>query len=255
MVMNVYVAVIVTVLALNVPTYAQADKPESRVQKLRNVAAVDAANALTKFVEQKKLTVSVAVEPVSNSVTLVGDAASVRQLTELLISIDKQPPTVHMQIVTIEAPAGFIEGVGLAESDESSWSLTPLEARMLLAAVDSAQARQEVEILSRPRMILTDNQTGFMQIGENDVQSGKSLTTRVTPRIGSDGTLLLRVETQVIQALQGKIDNQSNQATEKVVDGGTMVMRGARTKGADGKTREKLFIVTANRVRTESPKK
>src|SRR5690348_11633779 len=65
-------------------------------------------------------------------------------------------------------------------------------------------------------------------------------TARVTPRIESDGTVLLRVETE----RKGK----TVQATGKVADGGTLVMR---VKSA-GK-RETLVIVTINRVVSEQP--
>lgn len=231
------------------PALAQPTKPEAAVHQLRNIAADDAAKALTAFVEKKKLSVAVVAEPVSNRVILAGDAAPVRQVAELLASLDKQPPSVVAQILVLEAPAGFAEETGLGEGAEASWVLTPREVRMLTAAIRSGKERLGVDILSRPQLMVADNTTGAVQI--KGTETG-NLTARVTPRIGSDGTVLLRVETEVKRTSKGKAEEETVQATGKVADGGTLVMRGAPVKTADGGARETLVIVTVNLVVTES---
>ena len=242
----VHAAAIVTVIALSGPALAQPTKPEASVHKLRNIAAADAAHALTAFVEKMKLPVAVVAEPVSNSVMLAGDAAPIRQVAELLASLDKQPPSVVAQILVLEAPAGFAEDTGLGEGAEANWVLTPREVRMLRAAIRYGKARlDEVDVLSRPQLIVADNTTGVVQIGGTEADS---LTARVAPRIGSDGTVLLRVETEVKRTSKGKTEAETVQATGKIAEGGTLVMRGPRTKTAGGGIRETLVIVTINRV-------
>jgi len=247
--LRVHAAAIVTAIALCGPALAQPTKPEAAVHKLRNIAAAAAANALTAFVEKKKLPVAVVAEPVSNSVMLAGDAAPIRQVAELLASLDKQPPSVVAQIQVLEAPGGFAEDTGLGEGAEANWVLTPREVRMLTAAIRSGKARLEVDVLSRPQLMAADNTTGVVQIGGTEADS---LTARVAPRIGSDGTVLLRVETEVKRTSKGKSEAETVQATGKIADGGTLVMRGARTKTAGGGTSETLVIVTINLVAPES---
>jgi RNA polymerase sigma factor (sigma-70 family) len=231
------------------PALAQPTKPEALVHKLRNIAAEDAAKAVAAFVEKKKLPVAVVAEPVSNSVMLAGDVASIQQVEKLLSSLDKQPPSVIAQILVLEAPAGFAEDTGLGEGAETSWMLTPREVRMLTAAIRSGKVRNEVDVLSRPQLMVADNKTGVVQVGGTETVS---LTARVSPRIGSDGTVLLRVETEVKRPSKGKADEETVQATGKIPDGGTLVMRGGRTKTAEGGTREALVIVTVNLVAPES---
>jgi hypothetical protein len=211
------------------------------------VAAADAATALTAFVEKKKLPVAVVGEPVSNSVMLAGDAATVRQVAEPLAALDKPPPPVVAQVLVLEATAGFAEDIGLSAGGEVSWVLTPREVRMFTAAVRSGKERLGVYERSRPQLMLADNQTGFVRFGGTEADG---LTARVTPRIGPDGTAPLWAETQVKRTPNGK--TETAQATGKLSDGGTLVMRGARTKTADGGTRETLVVVTVNSVAPES---
>jgi type II secretory pathway component GspD/PulD (secretin) len=246
--LRVHAAAIVTAIALCGPALAQPTKPEATVHKLRNIAAAGAATALTQFVEKKKLPVAVVAEPVSNSVMLAGDAASIRQVAELLASLDQQPLSVVAQITVLKVPGGFAEDTGLSDGTEANWVLTPREVRMLTAAIRSGKERLGVGIISCPQVMVTDNKTGVVQIGGAE---GDSLTVGITPRIGSDGSVLLRVETEAKRASKGKIE-EPVQASGKVKDGGTLVMRGVRTKTADGGTRETLVIVTVNLVVPES---
>lgn len=246
--MRTHAVAIVTAIALCGPVSAQPSKPEASVHKLRNVAAVDVAKALTAFAEKEKVPVAVVAEPLSNSVMLAGDGVSIRKVSELLTSLDKEPRRVVTQITVLEAPAGFAEETGLGEGAEASWVLTPREVRMLNAAIRAGKEHR-VDILSRPQLLVEDNKTGDIQVG--GAESDK-LTVRVVPRIGSDGTVLLQVDTEVTRADKGKAGEQANHATGKVLDGGTLVMRGARTKTADGGTRETIVILSAHIVRSES---
>src|SRR5581483_5252802 len=75
-----------------------------------------------------------------------------------------------------------------------------------------------VDILSRPQMTLTDNQTGFFQVGQSFPRLGSAILAgtgasqqsidyvdigivlRVTPRISPDGRVLMRVEPSISNA-------------------------------------------------------
>ena len=242
---RVLFAAITIALAFSGTASAQ-PKPETSVHRLRNVAATDAAQALTTFANQKKLPVAVVAEPVSNTVMVAGDAASVQQMAGLLASLDKQPPSVCVQMQVMETMDGFAEKVGLGAAGETSWALTPREVRMLAAAIRTAKQQKEVEIISEPRIIVADNQTGTVQTGGTPVEA-RRLGARVTPRIMPDGSVLLNVETDFKRGPE----EQTIRVTGKLQDGGTLVMRGANSKSADGGSRETLMIVTVNRIVSE----
>ena len=221
--LRVHAAAIVTAIALCGPALAQPTKPQVAVHRLRNIAAADAANALTAFVEKKKLPVAIVAEPVSNSVMLAGAAAPIRQVAELLASLDKQPPMFVARILVLEARAGFAEDTGLGEGAEANWVLT--------ARGSHAQGRDPVQQGAArgrhplpPQLLVADNRTGIVQIGATEAGS---LTARVAPRIGSDGTVLLRVETEVKRTSKGKAEADTLQTTVKIADGGTLAMRRA----------------------------
>ena len=148
----------------------------------------------------------------------------------------------------LEAPDGFAKDTGLGEAAETNWVLTPREVRMLLAAIRFGKVQLGIDILANPQLMVADNQTGVVQIGS----AADGLTARVTPRIGSNGTVLLRVETEVKRTTNGKAEEHTLKATAKVANGGTLVMRGARTKTADGGMRETLVIVTIHPVVSKS---
>src|SRR6185437_9974677 len=189
MALRVHVAILAA-LALCGPAVAQSTKPEASVHKLRNIAAADAASALTAYVDKNKLPVAVVAEPISNCVMLAGEAAPIQQVARLLASLDKQPPMVVVKMIVMDAAAGFAEDTGLAEGAETHWVLTPREARMLTGAIRSGKERGKVDVLSHPQLVVANNNTGVVQMGSAETSG---LTARVTPRIGSDGAVLMRV--------------------------------------------------------------
>src|SRR5262249_19631903 len=80
--------------------------------------------------------------------------------------------------------------------------------------IRALKAQGRVDILSRPQVQVTDNQTGFVQVGQdfpiptNTTTTGLNvtqgvdyrqigITMRVTPRVNPDGKVLMRVEPQI----------------------------------------------------------
>ncbi len=250
----------------------RAAEPTAAVHRLRFVAAADAAAALNAFALRQNLSVIVAPEPVSNTVLVDGDPAGRKRVAAILAALDKEPPTVVVRMLIMRAPAGFAEEVGLGEAGEAKWVLTPREVRMLTAAIRGAKEHGGIDVLSRPQLMLTDNQTGFFQVGQQPAPGPgptavtDGLVTRVTPRISPDGgSVLLRVETQFSKvnpapvvlgdgAQAPVIDTQAIQTTESVPNGGTLVVRGARSKTADGGATEMLAVITVDRVTTQPVK-
>ena len=166
---------------------------------------------------------------------------------EFLASLDKEPLTVSVQGVLLETVDGFAEKVGLGAAGETSWVLTPREVRMLGAAIRTAKQQKELEILSQPRLILADNQTGTVQTGGPGGEI-RTLSARLTPRIMPDGSVLLNVETEFKRATQ----EWTIRVAGKIQDGGTLAMRNPNIKTADGSSpRETLMIVTVNRIASE----
>lgn len=215
---------------------------QATVIKLRNTAAADVAQALTTFAGQKNLDVIVVAEPTSNTVLVKGDTTLVKQVIELIARIDREPSMVRVKATILDGPAGFAEETGLGTAAEAKWALTPREARMLTAAIGKAK---DQTVVSKPEMVVMDNQTGFFQIADGPA----AFTARVTPRVAPDGkSVLLRVETQISKPADGRgTDTTSVQTTESIPTGGTLVIRGPRTKSADG-SREILVVLTVDRV-------
>jgi hypothetical protein len=146
----------------------------------------------------------------------------------------------------METVDGFAEKVGLGAAGETSWVLTPREVRMLTAAIRTAKQQKEVVILSEPRLVVADNQTGTVQTG-GTAEEVRRFNALLTARIMPDGSVLLNVET----AFKRATDERTIRVAGKLQDGGTLVIRGAKLKTADGGSRETLMIVTANRIAQE----
>jgi hypothetical protein len=125
--------------------------------------------------------------------------------------------------------------------------------------IRALQAQGRIDILSRPQVQVADNQTGFVQVGQNFPYLGPStltatgvaqqsieyqpigVTMRVTPRVNPDGKVLMRVEPQVASVsstpvslgngLQTPAFNiQTVQTTVLASDGETIVLGGLISK-------------------------
>ena len=136
------------------------DAQPATVYKLRNVAAADVAKSVTGYAAQKKLTVTVVAEPVTNAVFVSGDAEQQKRVVELMTSLDKQLPTVLVSAMVVEVPLGFAEDAGLGDGDK--WVLTARETKMLVAAIHREKSAKKK---SEPKMIVTDNKLAFFRCG------------------------------------------------------------------------------------------
>jgi type II secretory pathway component GspD/PulD (secretin) len=188
-----------------------------------------------------------------------------------------------IQLLILRTPTGFAEETGLGEGNETKWVLTPQEARMLTVAIRREKVQGRIDVLSRPRLTLADNQTGFFQVGQPAQQlstvvqtaagtahqpvayTDGGIVSRMTPRINPDGTVLLRGETQVSTVnpvsvdLGGgtrarAVDTQSIETAGLIPKGGALVVRGGRSKAADGGVTEVMLVLTADRVQAQPAK-
>jgi type II secretory pathway component GspD/PulD (secretin) len=232
-------------VAFGVATAAVAEQPETIKYRLTNVAAADAAQALTRFAEQKTLSIRVVAEPISNTLILSAVSAQLEQATAVLAALDVQPPRVHMQMMLVRVPAGFAEDIGL--SNDKKRVLTPREVSKLATAIRRQKSEGHVDVLSRPALMTADNQRAEVQVG--NAQSGVAVT--ITPRVSANGAILLRVEAQLKETSGQVTTTQSVETTETVRDGGTLVIRGMESKDVAGDT-EVLTVLTAKLVAPDS---
>ena len=152
--------------------------------------------------------------------------------------------------------------------------------------IRALKAQGRVDVLSRPQLTLTDNQTGFFQVGQDFprltgstiaaggiaqqgveyIQTGVVL--RITPRISPEGRVLMRVEpsitspsASVVSLGNGinatPIDSQTVQTTVLASDGETVVLGGLIRK-SDVKLENKIpwfgdlpWVGAAFRYRTQ----
>ena len=165
---------------------------------------------------------------------------------------------------TAQGVVGFqgINNLGLGRSS----SLAGVGGFVFSAAGDSfnlliraLKQQGRIEILSRPQIQVADNQTGFVQVGQDfptltaSILSGVGtaqqsieyrpigITLRVTPRVSPDGKVLMRVEPQISTPTPQPIvlgpgftapafNVQTVQTTVSAADGETIVLGGLITK-------------------------
>ncbi len=221
---------------------------------LRNVAATEAAQAVSTFATQRKLDVTVTAEPVANTVRVVGDAAGRQRIRTLLASIDRPPPQAVCQILVAQAPAGFADAVGLGLSRHDACALTAREVRMLIAAIGQAKRAggKGIDIMSRPTLTILDNQTGLFEVGS---PNGPGLLARVTPRMVDDGKTLLRAETRLNVSVSGDgttgLVSHESRVTVTLEASGGLVVRSLVGAADDGRPCEVLWLITVTRVGAE----
>ena len=261
----------------------QADANLVYKYKLRNVAAADAARAVTAHLAGKRLAARVTEEAECNNVIVSADAAVQKQIGDLLAALDTAPPQVMVQATVMQVPRGFAAEAGL-EGGAGAWTLSPREAKMLTGLIRAAKERGELDVLSRPQIQVADNQTGFVQVGQNfPVPTGgpvkaaggavdakieyvpTGFSMRLTPRVSPDGkSIQLRAEPQVttvsIVDLKHRkpgeesvtltpvpaFNTQSVNATSEVRDGETLVV------AMGGAKYDTLIVLTPHIVRGET---
>ena len=125
--------------------------------------------------------------------------------------------------------------------------------------IRALKAQGRVDILSRPQLQVADNQTGFVQVGQNFPYLSNStltatgaaqqsiayeptgVTMRVTPRVNPDGKVLMRVEPQIESVTNSPVslgngvlapafNVETVQTTVLASDGETIVLGGLISK-------------------------
>lgn len=187
----------------------------SAVYKLRNIAAADAVKAVGGYLSCNRMQGTLVAEPVTNCVYISAEKAVQNQVVTLLRALDAPPRQVLIQAVVVQVPWGFLSDIGMSDDADRAnvLTLTPRELNLFNTQLRKAKNR---DIISRPQIVVADNQTGHIRVGqtehiragyeiiagpkgqtlafkENPVETGLKL--QVTPRIDPKGeTVLLRVE-------------------------------------------------------------
>ncbi|MBA4067243.1 MAG: hypothetical protein C0501_26755 [Isosphaera sp.] len=256
-------------VAAPMPRPAADGAVRTAVYRLRHQAAADAVRAVNAFALSINWDVGVVAEPVSNSVLVRAVGRDLEHVLGMLAELDVRRPEVVVEALIVEAPATFLDDTGLtADVKGNVLTLTPRERKVFDAQLRKAKGRDEVEILARPQIQVADNQTGFVQVGQDlpflnqgDAKAAEpvqyrpvGVTLRVTPRVTPDGKVLMRVEPTVSSVSPNQIDlgngvlapvfnSQTMQATVLAADGETAVVRGLGfRKGGD--SREYLILLT-----------
>ncbi|HXD88517.1 MAG TPA: secretin N-terminal domain-containing protein [Urbifossiella sp.] len=149
-------------------------------------------------------------------------------------------------------------GVGRASSLGPGGFVFSAQSEAFNLLVRALKAQGRIEILSRPQIHITDNQTGYINIGQSfptpststltgtgAAQTGVNyipvgVTMRVTPRVNPDGKVLMRVEPQVSSVATTTIslgsvnapiiNNETVETTVLASDGETIVIGGLISK-------------------------
>jgi type II secretory pathway component GspD/PulD (secretin) len=253
---------------------------QSEVIKLRNAAAADVAAAINaRLTEENAVVVA---GPVSNTLLVTAEPRLYGELVRLIGAIDVAPQQVVIRAMVMQVRAGFLADIGLTDDEKTPGvlTLTPRELNVLNAQIRHGKARGVLDILSRPQVQVADNQTGFVQVGQQypymatTKPDGKGGTTqqieyfpvgvsmKVTPRFTPDGKVQMRVESShaTVAPAPVKLGDgievpafpvQTTHSTVLAADGQTVVLRGLT---ADGGRDEILIVLTPHVVRPEKPK-
>jgi type II secretion system protein D len=173
---------------------------------------------------------------------------------------------VNQQTVAFQGLGNL--GVGRAGSTGVGGFVLSAASDTFNLLIRALTSQGRIDVLSRPQLMLTDNQTGFFQVGQNFPRLDTAVLTgvgasqqgivyeqtgillRVTPRISPEGRVLMRVEPQIIQptptpiSLGGGLqafafNTQTVQTTVQAADGETIILGGLMRK-ADSKTENKV---------------
>lgn len=224
---------------------------ELAVRKLRNVAAVDAAAAVSQHLQCKGVAAKLKFDVPSNSVFYCAPPAVSKEIADLLAGLDKALPQVVVQTMVIEVSGEFLAQIGIDTNGagRGAWALTPREARMMTALIRAAKERGECEIVSRPQLQVRDGQSGHVRIGQEfPVQTAGAqvehrpigIALRVTPAVAPDGkSVALAAHLQQttvsgsvkVGGTQATVFNSSELSERAVVPlGHTLVLTGGRRK-------------------------
>ncbi|QJW93569.1 tetratricopeptide repeat protein [Frigoriglobus tundricola] len=194
------------------------DKRLNSVHKLKYAAAADTTQAIYAYLQSKTPAANqkavLVAEPVANTVLISAEPALYEEILTVLASIDKAPPQVTLQTMVVQVPRGFAARYGLLDEGAASGTavtLSPREAKMLTGLIRAARECNECEILSRPELCVSDNQSGVVRVGQEvpvqtlglvKSENGTALepkteyvptglSMRFTPRVCPDGTSVL----------------------------------------------------------------
>lgn len=230
----------------------------SVVYKLRHAAAADVADALTKMAHHQKRDLTVVAEPVANCLLVAASPDQLKDVVRIVEKLDQEPPRVQVDVMLVRVPADFAEKAGLRQADTPAvfaGGLTDRERQMFTALLRQAKENGTLEVLSCPRLMMLDNQTGCFHCGGQypcpSLEEGKDqqivrmepigLMTKVTPRISPDGKVLLRIETAhrevcaglgITKVVGGEsvtvpgFTEQMVHSTVSLADGATVVLSG-----------------------------
>jgi hypothetical protein len=162
-------------------------------------------------------------------------------------------------------------GVGRAGANGVGGFVFSAASDTVNVLVRALKQQGRLDVLSRPQLVLTDNQTGFFQVGQqfprltNAILTGVGtaqqgieyvdigIVLRVTPRISPDGRVLMRVEPQISAPSPTPInlggglvafafDIQTVQTTVLAGDGETVLLGGLIRK-SDSKQENKIPVL------------
>jgi type II secretory pathway component GspD/PulD (secretin) len=148
--------------ARQTPPPAQAGQ-SATTYRLRNVAAADAAQAITAQLAREKASAAVVAEPVSNTLLLSGKPAGVRRAVALLAALDREPASVVVQVMCVRVPVGVCERIGLKPTGNADEALNDRELRQVMAEL---QEVSECTVMMAPKLTVADGQVASVRATE-----------------------------------------------------------------------------------------
>jgi type II secretory pathway component GspD/PulD (secretin) len=226
--------------------------------------------------------VKIVPEPVSNSLLISGRPPLVDEVQKLVSDLDTAPPTVLIEVVIGEAPAGNAKPAEGAKPD----SKAPASASS--GTFRAVAKPPQMETTARLQLATLDNQAAFMHIGQRiplfaglsapkggakekePTLANVGLILGVTPRVSPDGPVFMEIDVEdsrlgteqegIPIAVPGgqvvrtpRIETTTVQTTVRVPDGETIVLGSIARRGKSDK--ELFILLTPHVLEREKSKK
>ena len=157
----------------------------------------------------------------SNSIILSGEKDVVTGLVKLIRKLDIQPKMVMVRLLIAESSDRELTAEDIKHCPEELLPWVKKHGRL--------------EVLSRPQMMVLNNQKGHVSVGYKKDDTEHALNVSVIPRIGKDENILMELvvgRSQTISVEDGKWTKDETSSGRRITAGTaeTVIVSGLKTR-------------------------
>lgn len=153
------------------PTYrrqlvlrAAVAKRETIVVHLKHLPAVDAAKAITEWLEKEqratdRAPATVVAEVVSNSLVLSGSAEQLKAIRDVIVALDRPSPRIRVKAMLFDL------ALPTAPKDAADNAATSVPKGDFAEIMAELKKRGDLRVLAQPELLAVSNQPAMLQLG------------------------------------------------------------------------------------------